>query len=186
MSKFERIAISKKLRFDVFKRDSFTCQYCGASPPAVLLECDHISPVALGGATDAENLVTACQACNRGKGASPLDDVPKPLAELAAETAEREAQIAGYEAVMRERRERLDADAYEVLEKFCTHFDGKSGIPKKDFLSIRRFVEQLGLDKVIEANEIAIAKKSWSYSGCFRYFCGVCWGMIKDRDGIPR
>ena len=40
-----RQAISKKLRFEIFKRDSFTCQYCGSSAPEVLLHADHLKPV---------------------------------------------------------------------------------------------------------------------------------------------
>jgi len=42
----ERKAISKKLRFEVYKRDKFTCQYCGRKAPDVILEIDHINPVA--------------------------------------------------------------------------------------------------------------------------------------------
>lgn len=41
----ERKTISKKTRFEVFKRDSFTCQYCGRTAPDVILEIDHINPV---------------------------------------------------------------------------------------------------------------------------------------------
>ena len=41
----KRKGISKKTRFDVFKRDSFTCQYCGKSAPDVVLQVDHINPV---------------------------------------------------------------------------------------------------------------------------------------------
>ncbi len=51
-----REAISKKRRFDVFKRDGFACQYCGATPPGVLLHVDHINPVALGGKSGIDNL----------------------------------------------------------------------------------------------------------------------------------
>jgi hypothetical protein len=69
-----RIAISKKSRFEVFKRDSFKCQYCGATAPDVLLHVDHINPVSKGGTNDITNLVTACQSCNLGKGARTLDD----------------------------------------------------------------------------------------------------------------
>ena len=45
----KRKPISKKLRFEVFKRDSFTCQYCGKSAPDVVLHIDHIKPVKEGG-----------------------------------------------------------------------------------------------------------------------------------------
>jgi len=69
-----RKAISKGIRFDVFKRDGFACQYCGRTPPDVILEIDHIQPVAKGGDNDIMNLVSACVACNRGKGAKVLTE----------------------------------------------------------------------------------------------------------------
>ena len=55
-----RPSIPKKLRFEIFKRDSFTCQYCGRRAPDVVLHCDHIEPVACDGPTDVLNLMTAC------------------------------------------------------------------------------------------------------------------------------
>lgn len=63
MSKTRRKGISKKLRFEVFKRDSFKCQYCGESAPDVLLEVDHIKPVASGGDNEITNLITVCKDC---------------------------------------------------------------------------------------------------------------------------
>lgn len=70
----ERIPISKKIRFEVFKRDQFTCQYCGRMAPDVILEVDHIDPVAEGGTNDIMNLITSCRDCNRGKGKNKLSD----------------------------------------------------------------------------------------------------------------
>ena len=69
-----RKPISKKLRFEVFKRDAFKCQYCGKSSPDVVLEVDHINPVANGGKNDIINLVTACYDCNHGKSARLLNE----------------------------------------------------------------------------------------------------------------
>lgn len=46
----QRTSIKKKIRFEVFKRDKFTCQYCGRKAPDIVLEVDHIHPVAEGGA----------------------------------------------------------------------------------------------------------------------------------------
>ena len=69
-----RKTISKKTRFEVFKRDSFRCQYCGGSAPDVVLHVDHVTPVSGGGANDIMNLVTSCAQCNAGKGARRLDD----------------------------------------------------------------------------------------------------------------
>lgn len=59
--------VSQKTRFDVFKRDDFTCQYCGRKSPEVILEVDHIVPVSRGGRDNFENLTTSCRECNRGK-----------------------------------------------------------------------------------------------------------------------
>jgi HNH endonuclease len=70
----ERLALSKKTRFEVFKRDSFTCQYCGKKAPDVLLHVDHIIAVANGGKNTITNLITSCVDCNSGKGARGLSD----------------------------------------------------------------------------------------------------------------
>lgn len=177
----ERVPISKRLRFEVFKRDSFECCYCGATPPGVLLECDHIEPVSAGGPTEIDNLVTACQACNRGKYNIPLTTVPQALSERAAEVLEREAQIAGYQAVMKQRRMRLDADAQEILELFCEYFK-RDGISKNEFTSIKHFVDKLGLDDAIDSVERAFQKCPWSYPRAFKYFCGACWGKLRNRE----
>ena len=69
-----RKQISKKVRFEVFKRDSFRCQYCGKSAPDVTLHVDHIKPVKNGGTNDILNIVTSCESCNLGKGAREIDD----------------------------------------------------------------------------------------------------------------
>ena len=69
-----RKPISKKIRFEVFKRDLFTCQYCGKKAPDVILNIDHINPVKEGGENDIFNLLTSCFDCNSGKSARKLDD----------------------------------------------------------------------------------------------------------------
>ena len=74
----KRKAISKGLRFDIFKRDGFTCQYCGEQPPGVVLHIDHILPVVEGGNNRDANLVTSCAACNMGKGQKILNHLRRP------------------------------------------------------------------------------------------------------------
>lgn len=72
--KVKRKAVSKKMRFEVFKRDSFTCQYCGRKAPDIVLHIEHITPVSKGGKNTLMNLVTSCVECNLGKGARALSD----------------------------------------------------------------------------------------------------------------
>lgn len=173
----KRTALSKKTRFDVFKRDVFTCQYCGAHPPGVLLHVDHILAVAKGGTNAIDNLVTACEPCNLGKGARLLQVAPQSLAEKAKETQEREAQLLGYQAIFEAKRERLDDETWRVLD----HLLGANGTARNDeFNSTRRFIERLGLHEVLAAADIALGAPVRSRN-LFRYFCGVCWNRVREQ-----
>lgn len=58
-------SVWKKVREAIFKRDNYTCRYCGSY--GVKLECDHVIPVSRGGSHEDSNLVTACFKCNRSK-----------------------------------------------------------------------------------------------------------------------
>lgn len=64
-----RKPISTSQRFAVFNRDHFSCVYCGRRPPEVRLHVDHVTPVSQGGSNGIDNLRTACDRCNLGKGA---------------------------------------------------------------------------------------------------------------------
>lgn len=69
--KAQRSAMTNDLREAIKKRDNYTCQKCGNSvlkEPNLLLEVDHIVPIAKGGKTEADNLQTLCWRCNRKKG----------------------------------------------------------------------------------------------------------------------
>ena len=69
-AKEQRALMTKKLRDHIKKRDNFTCCNCGNSTnaePNLLLEIDHIIPVAKGGCTVEDNLQTLCWKCNRAK-----------------------------------------------------------------------------------------------------------------------
>jgi 5-methylcytosine-specific restriction endonuclease McrA len=54
-------------RRNLFKRDRFTCQYCGAQPGPEELTIDHVAPRSRGGVSSWENCVLACVACNKRK-----------------------------------------------------------------------------------------------------------------------
>ena len=174
----KRKAISKKARFEIFKRDGFACQYCGSTPPKAILHIDHIVPVAEGGGNEDTNLVTACAACNLGKSANSLESIPASLSSRAAEVAEREAQIRGYSEVMAAQRERVEDDCWDTANIFieCFRLDG---IRKDFFQSIRQFVEKIGSHECIRAMEIAVSRKPYSQNTCFRYFCGICWNIVR-------
>lgn len=173
-----RSSIGKSVRFEVFKRDRFTCQYCGATPPNAVLEVDHIHPVASGGTNEEGNLVTACFNCNRGKAARLLTVAPEALTERAARVAEAEEQLAGYRAVMQALAERKEADVWLVVEALF----GEQETTHVRFESIKRFLERLPLESVIEAAGIARGAYGIGRGRArrFKYFCGVCWRKIGE------
>ena len=178
-----RASLSKKLRFDVFKRDGFKCSYCGATPSEkVLLEVDHIHPVAEGGGDNIDNLVTACFNCNRGKGAGLLSSIPDSLEQKAVVVAEREAQIASYYEILRAKRERKDAEAWIIASMYMERF-GDEDIRRERLSSIKMFLERLDFYSVMDSMEIAINRK-FTKPAAFSYFCGICWNKIKEGEGV--
>lgn len=181
----KRKGLSKKVRFDVFKRDSFECQYCGAHPPSATLHVDHINPVANGGGNDPDNLVTACDKCNLGKGARLLSSVPESLSAKSERIKEQEDQVNGYFEAMQDKRDREIRHMWMVGEIFCEAFgiDDKNEGLRRDWLnSIKMFNSKLGVFDVIDSMDIAIASKAGTKNQCFKYFCGVCWNKVRVQD----
>ena len=73
-----RRPIRPSVRFAVFERDGFACQYCGAAGEGTILHADHVYAWVEGGSDDPGNLITACQDCNLGKGAARIFNVLMP------------------------------------------------------------------------------------------------------------
>jgi len=71
------MTISPRLRFSILERDGYRCRYCGRGAPDVTLHVDHVHPQSRNGTDDPDNLVTACEDCNQGKG-SRLLGAPVP------------------------------------------------------------------------------------------------------------
>lgn len=68
----QRRLMTPKLRAFIIDRDNHTCKICHNSTsnePNLLLEVDHIIPLAKGGMTTEDNLQCLCWKCNRSKGA---------------------------------------------------------------------------------------------------------------------
>jgi hypothetical protein len=67
----KRKPIPKRVRFEVLRRDNYTCRYCRSTSNELTI--DHVTPVVLGGTDDPANLVAACRDCNGGKSSSTPD-----------------------------------------------------------------------------------------------------------------
>lgn len=132
-----RKSISVRTRFEVFKRDEFTCAYCGRKTPEVVLEVDHIVPVADGGSDDIINLTTACWECNSGKSDVPLGRVvtSEDPHDRAILMLERERQLEEYNAVMARQRERREVETWELVG----YWKSEQGYSGEELLTINRF-----------------------------------------------
>lgn len=123
------MGLSVRLRFEVFKRDNHTCQYCGRKSPDVVLQCDHIVPVSAGGQDDIVNLITACWECNSGKSDKPLNEIltgedPHDRAIL---LLEKERQLKEYNAVLARQYAEREQAAWELVRYWKT----EQGITKE-------------------------------------------------------
>lgn len=188
-----RKSVSKKVRFEVFKRDSFTCQYCGKKAPDVVLHVDHIQPVSGGGKNDILNLVTACEGCNSGKGSTPLDDTSA----LAKRRHQGEA--------LQERREQIqmmadwhkgllaleDASVDAVAELWKEVTCDQYHLNDSGRTSAKSLIRQFGISEVMEAMPLSAAAyfkyedgriTSDSVNKAFNKLGGICYNRRRWRD----
>lgn len=175
----KRKTLSKKIRFDIFKRDTFTCQYCGNKPPSVVLEVDHIKPVASGGCNDIDNLITACFDCNRGKRADSLEFTPETLEIKMRVQKEKADQLKAYEKILSTKKGVIT----RKINKLDSLFNELTGSTWTESfkVSLKTFIEKLPVTDIEEAIEIACSRLN-DPDKATKYFCGICWNKIKDTE----
>lgn len=62
----------------LFRRDDYTCRYCGnGDDPENPLELDHVYPISRGGEDVPENIVVSCLRCNRRKHTNIMWPMPR-------------------------------------------------------------------------------------------------------------
>ena len=178
-----RKALSKKTRFEVFKRDGFCCQYCGSHPPKVVLEVDHICPVSKGGDNSEGNLITSCFDCNRGKSDIPLSSVPDSIKDKTERIKEAEKQLKEYKKHLDSLKSIGDQYVWDIVHELFG--DEKNEIRTDWFKSIRRFNEVIGYEESYSSAMTASYRfldKRYKDEDLFKYFCGICWNKSKEFD----
>lgn len=173
------MAVSKRLRYEILRRDDHTCRYCGGKAPDVALTVDHVQPTALGGSDLPENLVAACKDCNAGKSSVKPDD------HLVAEVSE---DAKKWHARMRYAMDQIENDLImRSIER--DNFEGIwngytiRGEPIPLPLDWRRTVDHwasLGVPTIAlaEAIQIAMAKAGLQAADRWKYARGVVWRTV--------
>lgn len=175
--------VSKRLRYEILRRDNHTCRYCGASAPDATLTVDHVIAVALGGDDAPSNLVAACKDCNAGKsstttGAPIVADVDQRAIawSRAMEKAATERHAIYYHKKIAVR------DFLEIWNRWTwTDFRGDKhnvDLPDDFRVSVAQFYDAgLVYDDFEELIEVAMTSKS---RDIWKYFCGCCWRRIRQ------
>lgn len=176
------MAVSKRLRYEILRRDNNTCRYCGASAPEVALTIDHVVPVALGGTDDPTNLVAACKDCNAGKTSS------SPDAPLVADVQEKALR---WSAAMEQAVANRAAERQPMID-YCVAFEAKWNEycfgsyrdpvwPEGGADSIERFYKAgLPLDELTRALAISMDRPRVDRYEKFRYMCGIGWSVLTE------
>ncbi len=178
------MAVSKTLRFNVLRRDNFKCRYCGAQADRV----DHVTPRAMGGPDTAENLVAACEPCNSGKAAIPPD---APMIAQVSEANLRWADAIKRVGAQRAASQSAEKTLVDNVSRYWMEAAAREGWnywakwPDGARDSIANFYRSgLNLSDLKHAVDVVMGKSSrqMSVSRMWKYFCGVCWTEIRDRQ----
>lgn len=180
--------INQTLRFEVFKRDGFHCQYCGDCPPNIVLEIDHIIPKSKGGSDIIDNLVTSCFNCNRGKGNRSLSVSPETLKRKLKLLNEQTKQLKAYNNYLYQQERQSQRIINKLNLVFGQYFPNLSMSDNFTNNTVKRFIKHLPTAKLTEALTMACSKFQTvenikeSANNALQYFCGICWNWIKDPE----
>lgn len=184
------MSVSKRLRYEVLRRDNHACRYCGGTAPGVRLTVDHVVPVVLGGTDMPDNLVSACVDCNSGKSATP------PGSSLVADVREDALRWAAAQKVAQDARtaQHVQRERHrEAVQDIWLTWNEERDLPANFGQSADQFIAAgLTYFDFEEASEVTgrqYRRDPW------RYFCGICWGMVAalrestaavlEADGAP-
>lgn len=151
-----RKAIGKRLRFQIFSRDEFSCRYCGAQSDKAILVVDHVTPVCQGGTNDPENLITSCEPCNQGKGGRTIQQSAPSEADRLRLAQERNEQIVALETVRNAIRAR--EEIRQLIAEFWCEKTGGSSVDAGTLSTIVSYVDQCGIEIVMHWIEKAVIR----------------------------
>lgn len=183
-----RKPIARRLRFEILRRDNYTCRYCGATAPDAVLTVDHVIPAVLGGGDEPNNLVTACKDCNAGKSSTSPDEHTVEDVDAAALLFARAMEQAA------ETRRADQAYESELIDHFLHKWDQWAvGVMAKPVpiasdwrASIATFMSRgLSIDDLVMFIRVAMESKA-SPPETWRYFCGCCWRELTSRTELAR
>jgi len=175
-----RKPVGKRTRFEIFKRDGFTCVYCGAQPPDVVLVIDHIHPIAAGGTNDPTNLCSSCEACNAGKSDKQLGNVgPRPDADVLFLEAQQEiAELRRYNEAMAELDMARSEFIVQIQDQWCS-------ITGQDWCPNDHVIRQMLCKYDIQTVESALTDVAMKIAGYYlkkNSWLPYAWAVMRNME----
>jgi transcriptional regulator with XRE-family HTH domain len=172
--------IPKSVRFEVFKRDSFKCQHCGASASDVLLGLEYIRP-STERDTSVSNLVTFCIRCLTEHSPDGLSETGEKR-NLRKERKARKEQLDMMMAWKEAERDIL-LQSTEHLCAYWKHYTPGWDISSKGQRCIQRWLNTFSFEEITHAMDVAvkylrtddkgeITQESWERA--FAKIGGIC------------
>lgn len=178
------MAVSKRLRFEILRRDGFRCYYCGTRGNETTngLTIDHVTPTALGGSDLPSNLVSACSDCNAGKSATSLDSETVAGLTVHSSAAADERRSAVEKAATTVDTEHTYLQ--DVLAAWRSHAPSYVQFPGDGFAIVDRwFADGIALSLIDKAFAITWNRRSIAKSARLRYAAGVVRHLVDEAGG---
>lgn len=166
------MAISKRTRYEVLRRDNHTCRYCGATAPDAKLTVDHVTPVALSGSDDPSNLVAACRDCNYGKASTSPDATT--VADVNADAIRWAAAIQRAAEIVRGEEEQEREQTQWFLAEWEAWDSDLNYLPDGWRKSVECWLNAgLSRESLSDALGIALGVRGVAHRGVFAYMGGI-------------
>lgn len=169
------MAVTKRTRFEVLKRDNYTCRYCRTTDGT--LTVDHVTPAALGGGDEPSNLVACCKDCNAGKSSTSPDE---------GTVSDVSADAIRWSRAMQEAAEMLSAEVDlrdQYIGAFLEAWPQYRYLPANVLASVGRFYD-LGLPIDVMVDAASVAGSARGVYDRPAYFAGICWKRVRAMQEI--
>lgn len=171
------MTVSKRTRFEVLRRDNYTCRYCRSTDG--VLTIDHVVPVALGGSDDSSNLVAACKDCNAGKSSTAAD---------ASTVADVTADALRWAAAIRRAADEYQEDRAALLAALAPiEHDYGRYLPPDWTASVANWLRRgLPAEEAHECVAVAVTNTNVRMDSIFAYACGVARKKLEPIEARAR
>lgn len=173
------MAVSQRTRYEVLRRDRFTCRYCRSTEGQLTI--DHVVPESLGGSDKPENLVACCKDCNAGKSSTaPDSELIQEIDDKAMTWAKARAKVVAdvkRERAASKRRNARLVTAWKKWDEDARH------LPHDWSESVDLWVAQgIGMDRILDAHRIALSRTTVESEYVFAYMAGIIRNWVADID----